>query len=277
MIGVMDRLSGESQRRYEAIAAYYDAENEADPALRRDVPLLLDELGKKARDILELGAGTGRVAIPLAQAGHRVVAVDAAADMLEIAARKRDFLGIRPETLEWVSADILDLRLSRRFDWVCLMFNTLLNFTTLEQQDRVLRSAVRHLRPRGRLWVDIVQPSAAMLGIDSARDLEPTLFFVPETGESVMKLTDIRRLSQGQGQRVTFRYESLDPHGRRRRRRVGFDMTFFSPRELRLLLERHGFAIEQMYGNYDRRPVDAQSPRILARVRLKSRVASGIE
>src|SRR3954451_711149 len=86
---------GTWMKRYRAIAEYYDAENARHAMLEHDVPFFLGQLPKtRSQSILELAAGTGRAAIPLAQAGHRVVAVDYADDMLAIARRKRDAVGV---------------------------------------------------------------------------------------------------------------------------------------------------------------------------------------
>src|SRR2546430_10511099 len=158
---------------YRAIADYYDAECETIPFLQRDAPFLLEHLPKKPVSILELMAGTGRVAIPLAQAGHRVVAVDVASGMLAIARRKRDFVGLDDRSLRLIRQDALRLNLRHRFDWAVILFNSFLTFTKLEQQDRVLQNIRRHLKPRGRLWLDVFHPSLALLAEPRSKDLSP--------------------------------------------------------------------------------------------------------
>src|SRR3954466_5101783 len=123
-------------KRYKAIAEYYDAENERMEILRRDVPFFLRQLPKRRQSVLEVATGTARAAIPIAQAGHEVVGVDYAADMLAIAQRKRDAVGLRARQLKLIEDDILTMNLRRKFDWAAIFFNTLLGFVTLEQQDR---------------------------------------------------------------------------------------------------------------------------------------------
>src|SRR4051794_10033570 len=87
------------QRRYRAIADYYDAEYEPLGMLARDVPFFLRQLPKRRQSVLDLGTGTGRSSIPIAQAGHRVVGVDYDANLLEIASRKRDAVGLSDRDL----------------------------------------------------------------------------------------------------------------------------------------------------------------------------------
>src|SRR5690349_2073854 len=117
--------------------------------LRHDVPFFLGQLPKRRQDVLELAVGTGRAAIPIAQAGHRVVGVDYVQDMLDIARRKRDSVGLGDRQLKLVRQDALRLKLNEKFDWILILFNTLLAFTTLEELDQLLQNVRRHLKPRG--------------------------------------------------------------------------------------------------------------------------------
>jgi SAM-dependent methyltransferase len=253
-------------KRYRAIAEYYDFENERLSMLRQDVPFFLGHLPKRKRqDVLELAVGTARAAIPIAQAGHRVVGVDYAPDMLAIATRKRDAVGLRERELRLVRGDVLKLDLGRRFDWVAIFFNTLLGFTTLGEQDRLLKTIVCHLKPRdGRLWLDIFQPDLRRMGEPLSRGIDPSAFYVPRYERTVFRTVDVRRDPAKQLMRVTFHYRWFDDRGREHRERTAFDMTYIMPRELRLLIERHGLRIERLYGNYDGSTLSGESPRMIA-------------
>ena len=253
-------------KSYRAIAEYYDFENAHHAVLQQDVPFFLGQMpARRRQSILELAVGTGRAAIPLAQAGHRVVGVDYAADMLAVARRKRDAVGLGDRELRLVRADATRVRLRERFDWVCVFFNTFLAFTTLPQQDRLLQTVVRHLKPRGRFWVDVFQPDLKLISQERRANRDPTLFFVPRYDRSVMLTTDVRVDPARQVQRVTFNYTWFDPEGSRHREKQEFDITFLFPRELQLLLERNGLKIERLFGNYDGSELDADSPRMIAR------------
>jgi len=252
---------------YRAIAAYYDAENAHHEMLRHDVPMLLAHLPKKRQSILELAVGTGRAAIPLARARHRVVGVDYARDMLDVAKHKRDRAGISDGNLSLVRGDAKRVRLGGKFDWVVLLFNTLLIFTTLEDQDALLRNVVRHLKPRGKFWLDIFQPNLSLLAKSRSQNLDPVLFYVPELNRTVFRSTSVERNPATQIQKVTFHYRWFNERGVERHHRGAFAMTFMFPRELQLLLERNGLAIEKMYGDYDGSELTADSPRMIAMCR----------
>ena len=248
---------------YRPTPEFYDAETQDMKILQRDVPFFLDHLPKKRQEILELAVGTARAAIPIAQAGHRVVGVDNNRGMLALARRKRDSVGIRDRDLDLRHGDILKLNLRQKFDWVCLFFNTMLAFTSLEQQDRLLQSVRCHLRPRGHFWLDIFYPDLARLAQERSTDTHAGLFHLVD-GRTVMHTVDVRREPASQLQRLTFHYRWFDSRGIERRQKNEFGLTYIFPRELQLLLERNGLKIEKLYGNYDASPIKSDSPRIIA-------------
>jgi ubiquinone/menaquinone biosynthesis C-methylase UbiE len=251
------------------VAEYYDAENEHHAMLREDVPFFLGHLPRRKRQtILELAVGTGRAAIPLAEAGHRVVGFDYAEDMLAIARRKRDAVGLTDRQLTLLHGDATRLDLRRRFDWVCIFFNTFLAFPSLKEQDAVLQVVRRHMKKKARFWLDIFQPNLPLLAQDVTKNLEPVAFHVPRYDRAVFKTTEVRRDPARQLQQVTFHYTWFDKKGGEHHERTRFDMTFIFPRELQMLLERNGLAIEHLYGNYDGSALNADSPRIIAVCRL---------
>ncbi|HEV8605491.1 MAG TPA: methyltransferase domain-containing protein [Tepidisphaeraceae bacterium] len=249
--------------KYRPIPEYYDAEYEQEEMLERDVPFLLKHL-RPRQSVLELAVGTGRAAIPIAQAGHRVVGIDNDAAMLRVAAGKREAVGLKEKRLKLLNQDILDLKIGQKFDWICVLFNTFLIFTTLEQQDRALRAIRRHLKASGRFWVDIFQPNLALIAQDESTNLQPKTFYVPQLDRTVFRSTDVRRDPASQIQRVTFHYIWFDKAGRQMHQERTFNLTFLFPRELRLLLERNGLEIEELYGNYDGSKLNANSPRMIA-------------
>jgi SAM-dependent methyltransferase len=251
-------------RRYRHVAEYYDAEYVGSKMLEQDVPFFLGQLPKRRQSILELAVGTGRAAIPVAQAGHQVVGVDYAKDMLEMARRKRDGVGIPERDLRLVFGDVTKIRLERTFDWVCIFFNTFLAFTTLEEQDQLLQTVAKHLKRQGRFWIDIFLPDLSLLVEPRMEGLEPKSFHVPRYGRTIAMTTSLRRVDS-QVRHVTFNYTWFDEFGRRHKEKTEFDITFMFPRELRILLERNGFKIERMWGNYDGSAITQSSPRIIAR------------
>src|SRR3954452_1813751 len=116
--GMLANVKAKKHKLYRAIAEYYDAENANHRVLEEDVPFFLGQLPKRRQSILELAVGTGRAAIPLAQAGHRVIGIDYVQDMLDIARRKRDAVGLTEKNLRLLRQDALKLNVRQKFDWV---------------------------------------------------------------------------------------------------------------------------------------------------------------
>ena len=250
-------------KRYKPNPAYYDHEFAHQEMLQEDVPFFLDHLAPRQR-VLELAVGTGRAAVPMALAGHRVLGIDHDRRMLGVAARKREAAGVAEKQLRLAHGDLLDFDLGESFDWVALLFNTFLVFTRLEDQDRVLSNVREHLKPRGRFWLDVFQPNLALLAREVTKDLEPMAFYVPGLDRTVFKSTEVRPDPARQVQRITYHYTWFDGDGGRHDERSSFDLTFLFPRELQILLERNGLEMTHLYGNYDGSALDADSPRMIA-------------
>lgn len=268
-----------AKREYKAIPEYYDPEYAHLEYLQRDVPFVMERLGRGPKKILELAVGTGRAAIPLAQAGHRVVGVDYDAGVLAIAERKRGFVGLTPRELELRVGDMRTVALRQRFDAVLLLFNTFLTLTTTAAQLEVMGVCRRHLVRGGRLFLDVFNPDLSLIAERQSYGLDPVTFHVPgldgEAGRTVSRTADLEDVAsedgaseEGQVRRVTFHYRWFQ-QGTERYKRVAFEMTWMLPREMRLLLETAGFEVEEMAGDYDGSPVEAGSGRIIVVARKR--------
>lgn len=121
--------------------------------------------------VLELGAGTGRLAIPLAARGLEVWALDASSAMLDRLAAKPGGELVRP-----VRADMADFAVNRRFSLVVCADNTLFNLTERARQARCLALAAAHLAPGGRVVVEAFVPDPDVIGRRNevtVRSIEP--------------------------------------------------------------------------------------------------------
>lgn len=155
------------------VAADYDAEIERLTAVvRDDVPFYVDlarQAGAAGQSVLELGCGTGRVTIPIAQAGVDIVGLDNSPAMLEVARRKAGDAG----NPRWVLAEMADFRLDQRFGLVIIPFRSFLLLLTVGEQKACLARIYDHLVPGGKLALNVFNPSilaiAGWLGADSER------------------------------------------------------------------------------------------------------------
>ena len=219
----------------EAIADVYD-DWYADAT---DVEGTVTTIAGLGASVLELGIGTGRLAIPLVEAGLRVAGIDASPAMVaRLHAR-------RPEVPVAIG-DFADTRVEGAFDVVLCAFNSLLNLLTLDDQERCLRNAAAHLAPGGVVVIETFVPGDDLppQGLD-VRKVEPD-----EVQWSVFTVVD-RVVS---GSIVTIR-EDGPPRLRPWRIRLT------TPEELDEVAERAGLERVSRHAGWRGEPFTAQSDR----------------
>lgn len=217
--------------------------------------------GQDHATILELGAGTGRVALPLARHGHQVTAVDYSAAMLALARAKLD--AETAPNLQLIEADMRDFSLPQRFDLAIVALNTFMHLVEPEDQLQALSCIHQHLRPGGLLCIDLFNPDPARL---TGQDQELLLAWVkphPATGGWLSKLVGSSLDQARQLQQVTIFYDEVGAEGQLRRTTAVFTLHYFFRYEMEHLLYRQGFAVEGVFGSYELEPYASISPRMI--------------
>jgi SAM-dependent methyltransferase len=174
------------------LARYYDMDvaDETD-----DMAMYLALAEASDGPVLELASGSGRIAVPLAQAGHRVVGIDVDAAMLDRARARWTSAMAEPVTvgsLELVQSDMTKLALDERFDLAILAFNSLLVLADRESQQAAIGGMADHLSQDGRAVLDVWLPSPDDLALYDGRLIEEWVKTDPTTGEQVAKLASAR-------------------------------------------------------------------------------------
>jgi SAM-dependent methyltransferase len=216
---------------YDSIAALYDPWSRS---VKEDVDFYVAEARKAGGPIVELGVGTGRIAVPTAQAGISVIGVDSSEGMLEICRRSAEAVGV---------ADLLDLRLGdlrrppvrERVRLVTCPFRALLHLDTDEARLDTFRAVHALLRAGGRFVFDVFAPSLEDVEETNGRWLER------EPGIWERADWDLRR-----------RVLTLAVRGDSGETRM--QLSWRSPDEWRRLLEQTGFEVLALYGWFDMRP-----------------------
>ena len=220
-------------------------------------------------DILELGAGTGRITIPLAQDGHRVTAIDRMPSMLELLARKLGDLAAAAR-IEPVLGDICAMPLpDARFDLVIAPFNVLMHLYRWQDLLACFREVRRVLRPGGSFALDVLLPDLQWLTWDPNERHSVTYFTHPTTGASMVYSTNHTYDPDTQICHVRIYYDDAPRRPRafkpppEPRRVVHLAHRQIFPEELRLLLATAGLELESLTGNFRSGPlapgVDAQT------------------
>src|SRR5207253_2377433 len=114
----------------EQTAALYDT---ISTGLEGDVSFYVDEARNSGAPVLELGCGTGRILIPIAETGIEIVGLDAAQSMLDIARRKVAALPEETQRrIELTEGDMRHFDLGRRFSLVLIPYRAFLHLLTVE-------------------------------------------------------------------------------------------------------------------------------------------------
>lgn len=233
---------------------------------RADVEFYLRLARRHGGPVLELGVGTGRIALALAEEGFDVVGVDRAAEML---ARANERAAKKPERvrehLELREGDMRELELGARFPLVIAPFNAFQHLYDDDDIERALASCRRHLAPGGRLAFDVLMPDYRALVRDPSRfyRCRPTVH--PRDGRRYAYAEAFSYDHARQIQTVTMRFTDLeDPE------RVFFtrlSQRQFFPRELASLLRCNDFEILSQHGGFYGEPIDelADSQVVIAR------------
>lgn len=131
---------------------------------QHDLPLYGELAAEAGSAVLELGIGTGRVALSLARAGHQVVGIDDSESMLSsLSARVQSEPSRVQARLSWRQADVAKLDLGARFALVTCPFNGLAHHHTEAELGGFFDSVRRHLTEDGRFAFDVMVPDPASL------------------------------------------------------------------------------------------------------------------
>jgi SAM-dependent methyltransferase len=216
---------------YDAIAGLYDPWSRS---VTEDVDFYVAQARKSGGPVVELGVGTGRIAVPVAEAGVRVIGIDDSEGMLAVCRERAERAGV---------ADLVDLRVGdlrrppveERAPLVTCPFRALLHLDSDEERLAALRAIHRLLLPGGRFVFDVFAPSM--------EDVEETDGRWIEREPGIWERADwdlVRRVLV-----LAVRGDSGE---------TAMHLSWRSPEEWEALLLLAGFEIEGMYGWFDLRP-----------------------
>ena len=218
---------------YDAIAALYDPWSRS---VVEDVGFYVDEALAAGGPVVELGVGTGRIAVPTAQAGVPVIGVDSSAEMLGVCRERAKAAGVS----QLVDLRLGDLRrppVTERVRLVTSPFRSFLHLESDEARREALAAARELLEAGARLVFDVFAPSPEDVDRTHDRWLER------EPG--------IWERARWDRERRTFDLSVRGESGETTMR-----LAWLPVDEWRALLEEAGFEIVALYGWFDRRRYD---------------------
>ena len=238
--------------------------------VRDDIPFYVEEAKKAGSPVLELGCGTGRVAIPIARAGVDIVGLDSSTGMLKEAQRKLQVPDDLAGRLTLVEADMREFSLDRKFGLVLIPFRGFLSLLTVGDEARTLTRIKQHLAPGGKLAFNIFVPDLNMLV--QAGDIPYYFRDVtdPETGTRYVLWHQSSYDNHNQIVNARTTMEELDDGGVVRKRLYrDFQLRYIYRWEMVHLLHSCGYEVLDLFGDFDRSPFDEASTEMVWVVRAR--------
>jgi SAM-dependent methyltransferase len=214
---------------YDEIARLYDPWSRS---VTEDVAFYVEEARRSGGPVVELGVGTGRIAIPTALEGIAVIGVDSSREMLAVAREQAELVGAR---LDLRFGDLREPPVDGEFPLVTIPFRSLLHMQTDVDRRIALRAAGGLLAADGRFVFDVFSPGADDIAETHGRWLErePGIFERADWDEQQRTLILRVRGETGEAE---------------------LSLAWLSIAEWRALLEEEGFVVEELYGWFDRTP-----------------------
>ena len=211
------------------------------------LPTFCRALGSDTLSILEFGIGSGRLAIPLAQAGFQVTGIEASGTMIAMLHERAHDL-----TITALQGDFRHPVATGEFDLVLIATNTLFMVDSLEGQRQTLARAAERLAPDGRLIVETYDPHVYL---DKPSPFSLTLPLAPSTlltdtvivDRAAQKVTQIHAISR------PGTIDTIVEHS-----------YWLTPRELDLLAESVGLTRTERYSDFERHPVTTDAGNIVS-------------
>jgi SAM-dependent methyltransferase len=243
-------------------------------SFHRDAEWYIAKAWESGGPVLELGAGTGRITIGIAQAAITVHALDADSAMLD---RLRKKLASEPpevqERVVVIAGDMRTFTLAERFPLIIAPFRAFLHNVTEQDQLACLERVRQHLRPGGRFAFNVFHPSleymanhaGALAGIWRLAGTFPHADGGCVIRSESNEYDTVRQLVRSQ-----HRYEEYGPDGILTRASLHrLELAYLYPPDLRRLLKDAGFESVKIFGGFDERPFEKDSDELVIEARVE--------
>jgi ubiquinone/menaquinone biosynthesis C-methylase UbiE len=245
---------------YAEIAPYYDLEfDEFDD----DVHLYLGYAHAVGGPLLELGCGSGRLLVPLAEAGFEVHGLDNSASMIDRARRRVEAAGLTG-IVRLSTGDMRDLSgySTDCFRLVFAAINSFLHLESREQHLAALRSVRSVIDRNGLLVLDIFNPTPeTLLRMDDRLTFDGS--WPTGTGQRVERFSHRQLDPAAQTIHTSLFYDVVEPDGTMLRRTTSYVTRYVHQFEMEALLSETGFEIEGVYGSYALDPLQRDSTQMI--------------
>jgi SAM-dependent methyltransferase len=241
---------------YQNTAHLYDLDQRDN--LTSDIPFYLDYAARTKGSVLELACGTGRVSLPLAEAGYFVTCIDLSEEMLNVFRSKLSAASedIR-NRIALTRADMSDFTLNDRFSLIIIPFRAFQSLTEESGIRSCLGHVREHLTENGLFIINVFRPYGVL---DESWCYPDTIQWERDdlkTGSHVVKkhrgekIDPVRQLIF-----PGFTYEITGPNGDRNLLHEKLCLKYYTYQQLKELLTESGFSISEEFGWYDKSGIE---------------------
>mgnify|MGYP006277495921 CR=1 FL=1 len=249
---------------YDTFAPFYDLEY---GHKENDLDFYLDMAETYGVPVLEIGVGTGRVALELATHRFHVWGIDNSPNMLREAQHKIDDLHpMEHSRLTMTHADMRDFSLPQQFPLCIIPFRAFLHNLTQMDQLSTLRQIRAHLTENGILALDVFVPLYHLMAQTEWHDVVESHELADETTPITINI-DIQHHPAEQRLHITNTYlDANEPH----ETQASMTYRYIFRYEMEALLRCAGFQVLQVYGGFEKQPYDYQSGIMVFVARVKN-------
>lgn len=222
------------------------------------------QIARYGQPVLELACGSGRLTIPLAEAGVEIMGLDISEEMLNLAALKASERGIK---IPLVQGDIRRFNLNKEFKFIFIPAQSLTHLHRREEVEDFFSGVRRHLAEDGRFLIELFNPSVKLLARDPNHRDRVGEYEGPSEESGRVSVTE--EVSYDAATQINYIRWFFRSERNVQERVLSFEMRQFFPQEIAALLWYNGFLIEHKYGSYDDREFDSDSPKQLIVCRSK--------
>lgn len=234
--------------------------------VRDDIPYYVKEALESKGPVLELGSGTGRVTIPIANSGIDIVGLDSSSAMLEVAKLKSEKFNFCDSRISFVKADMRNFSLlpTGKFPLIIIPFRGFLSLLTVQDQISTLQNVKHHLSDNGKIIISIFVPDLDMLVQED--DLLYHIRDVTDSESGKKMVLSHRSNYDNYNQIITTRMiiEELDDDDEMTKRFYrDFQLRYIYRWEMEHLFSRTGFKSIALYGDFEKSIFDETSTEMI--------------
>ena len=248
---------------YDSFSLYYDLEY----GLKDNDFSFYLSCSRSFKSVLEIGAGTGRIALYLAEHGVPVTGIDNSSHMLEIAKHKAANTSGLKKTPEFIQADMRDFNLNRTFPCCIVPFRALLHNLTQDDQIAALQCIAAHLDPGGLLVFDLFVPLYQVMAQNQwHEELSPDDLADPD--QNIKIKVDVSHDPAIQLLTIRNEYVQLDST---KSQSAVMKYRYMFRYEVEALLRLCGFETEEVWSGFDKSPYNYSSGMMIFQAKKKGK------